>query len=326
MSTTPLPVRTALEMLQLDFPHYRITMHAIGGRMFYLAEATGPHVQPRFAQAGTTGRLRAKLTTPVREFTVTEPSIPRVWDVLLGGKDNFAADREQARKLLAVFPRAAGLARESREFQRRAVAYVAGTGVRQFLDIGCGLPTSPATHEVAQDTQPGAVTVYADNDELVMSHAQNILARTPGVVAMPGDITHPDEIVYDWRVRQVINFYEPVCLVVAMTLHFFAAATAQGITGRLIDGIPPGSCLIVSVGHLDGEISQQFSAEYDPGDLYYHTREDVAGFLAGLDLIEPGVTEARAWRPPVPVIGHTGRGHIWAAVGRKPGVGKAGQP
>jgi hypothetical protein len=326
MTANPLPVRTALDMLHLDFPQYRITMQAIGGRMFYLAEAIRPYVQPRFAQAETTGRLRAKLSVPVREFNPAEPSIPRVWDALLGGKDNFAADREQARKLLAVFPEAARLARESREFQRRAVAHVARAGVRQFADIGCGLPTSPATHEVAQNTQPGAVVAYADNDEQVMSHAQNILARTPGVLAVTGDIAHPDEILYDWRVRQVINFHEPICLVVAMTLHFFSADTARHITASLIEDLAPGSYLIVSVGYLEGEISQQFSAEYQAGNLYHHTRQDVTGFLPGLDLTEPGITEARRWRLPGPVPAQARRGHIWAAVGRKPAPAEAGQP
>ena len=104
--------------------------------------------------------------------------------MLLGGKDNFAADREQAEKLLSVYPRAAELARESREFQRRAVTYAAQAGVRQFLDLGCGLPTAPNTHETAQAMQPGAAVVYVDNDEQVMSHAANLLARAPGVLAV----------------------------------------------------------------------------------------------------------------------------------------------
>jgi SAM-dependent methyltransferase len=316
-SPNPLPVRTALEMLRLDFPSHRITMQAIGDKMFYLAEAAGAHVQPRFAQAETTEQLRAKLSTPVHEFTTAKPSIPRVWDVLLGGKDNFAADRDQAAKLLAVFPRAAELARESREFQRRAVTFVAGAGVRQFLDIGCGLPTSPSTHEVAREGQPGAVVVYTDNDELVMSHARNLLARAPGVLAVAGDVAHPDEILYDWRVRQVLSFHQPICLVLTMTLHFFGAAAASAITRELIAGVPPGSYLIVSAGQLDGEIGQQFSDRYDAGGLHHHTRADLADFLPGLELIEPGITEARAWRPPVAVTVPGRRGHIWAAVGRK---------
>ena len=310
-------MRTALETLRLEFPCYAITMRIIGDKMFYLAEATNSHVQPRFVQAETSDRLRAKLSTPVREFTTTEPSIPRVWDALLGGKDNFTVDREQASKLLSVFPQAGHLARESREFQRRAVTLAAAAGVRQFLDIGCGLPTSPATHEVAQQVQPGSVVVYADNDELVMSHAQNLLARAPGVVAVAGDLAHPDEILYDWRVRQVLDFRQPIAVVLTMTLHFFDTETARTITTRFIDRIAPGSYLIVSAGHLDGRTGKQFTAEYQAGHLHHHTCEDIADFLAGLELIKPGITEARAWRAPVLLIGQPPQGHIWAAVARK---------
>jgi SAM-dependent methyltransferase len=306
-------------MLQLDFPHYQITMQAIGGKLFYLAEAAAAHVQPRFAQAETPQRLRDKLQVPVREFTTAEPSIPRVWDVLLGGKDNFAADRDQAAKLLAVFPRAAELARESREFQRRAVTCVAEAGVLQFLDLGCGLPTTPATHEVAQEIQPGAVVVYADNDQLVMSHARNLLARAPSVLAVAGDLAYPEEILYDWRIRQVLDFHQPIAVVLTMALHFFDAPTARAITSQLIAGVPAGSFLIVSAGQLDGDTGHQFTSEYAAGHLHHHTREDLAGFLHGLELIDPRITEARAWRPPVHVPAHTRRGHIWAVVGRKSG-------
>jgi hypothetical protein len=318
-------MRTRLETLRLEFPFHAISMQTIGDRLFYLAEATSSQVQPRFAQAESTDRLRAKLSTPVREFTTAEPSIPRVWDALLGGKDNFAADREQAAKLLSVFPHAGQLARESREFQRRAVSFVATAGVRQFIDIGCGLPTTPATHEVAQQVQPGSVVVYVDNDELVMSHAHNLLARAPGVVAVAGDLAHPDEILYDWRVRQVLDFRQPIAVVLTMSLHFFDAETARTICARLIDGIAPGSYLIVSAGHLDGQTGQQFTDQYQAGHLRHHTREDIAGFLAGLELIKPGITEARAWRAPVLLTGQPPRGHIWAAVARKPERGSRSQ-
>ena len=322
----PLPVRSPLEVLARDFPRYRIWMRGIGGRLFYLAEAVDPHVQPRFAQAETIERLRAKLATPVRPFDASEPSIPRVWDVLLGGKDNFAADRDQAARLLAVYPRAADLARERRQFQGRALTYVAGAGIRQFLDLRCGLPTAPSTHETAHASQPGAAVVYVDNDEQVMSHAQNILARAPGVLAVAGDLTHPGEILYDWRIREVIDFRQPICLVLTMTLHFLCAETARAITGQLIAGVPDGSYLITSVGHLDGRAGRQFTSHYNAGDLHHHSRADVAGFLAGLDLITPGITDARAWHPPRVIASDSRRGHIWAAVARKPAPADAGRP
>jgi hypothetical protein len=317
MSTHPLPVRSPLDILQLDFPHHRITLRNICGKLFYLAEAASPHVQPRFAQAETTGRLRAKLQVPLRDFTTSEPSIPRVWDYLLGGKDNFAADRLQADALLDIYPGLAELAWQARQFQRRAVAYVAGQGVRQFIDIGCGLPTAPNTHETAQDIQPGAKTVYVDNDELVLSHAQNILEKTAGVLAVAGDLAYPDEILYDWRVRNTLSFHEPVCLILAMTLHFFDAGKARRIVAQLTSSIPDGSYVIVSTGQLKGEAATRFTREYQPEHTYHHTPADLTAIMDSLELAAPGITEARTWRRPAPVTDESRPGHIWAAVGRK---------
>jgi hypothetical protein len=321
MSNNPLPVRSPLDVLRLDFPYYQITMRAICGKLFYLAEADRPHVQPRFAQAQTTGRLRTKLQARIRPFTsASEPSIPRVYDYLLGGKDNFAADRQQAQKLLKVFPRAAELARESRQFQRRAVAYAAQAGIRQFIDLGCGLPTVPSTHETARASQPDATVAYVDNDEQVLSHAQSRLAKTEGVVSVAGDISYPDEILYDWRIRQAMDFYQPMCLVMTMTLHFYSAETARRIAAQFTAGIPYGSYVVLSVGQLEGEAAEQFTREYRAGQLHHHGQGDVASFLDGLELVGQGVTEARRWRAP-PVSREGGRpGHIWAGVGRKTGT------
>jgi hypothetical protein len=230
-------------------------------------------------------------------------------------------DREQAAKLLSAFPQAGQLARESREFQRRAVTLVASAGVRQFLDIGCGLPTTPATHEVAQQVQPDSTVVYVDNDELVMSHARNILARAPGVLAVAGDLAQPAEILYDWRVRQVLNFRQPIAVVLTMILHFFDAETARSICADFIEEVPPGSYLIVSVGHIDGAAGQQFIARYQAGNLHHHTRADIAGFMHGLEPVEPDITEARVWRAPALLTGQQPTGRIWASVARKPGPG-----
>jgi hypothetical protein len=318
MNSNPLPVRSPLDLLMADFPGYRFWMRTIGEKLFYLAEATHPRIQPRFAQAETLGRLRAKLqAVPLREFTTNEPSIARVWDVLLGGKDNFAIDRLQADSLLDVFPRAAALARESRQFQARAVGYVARCNVRQFIDIGCGLPTAPNTHETAQSAQPGALVAYVDNDEQVLSHARSILARTPGVLAIEGDIGYPAEILCDWRIRERLSFREPVCIVLTMTLHFFGAQKAHQILRQLSDGIPYGSYIIVSAGSLEGDAGERFTREYCAGHLHHHTREDVARFMSGLQLVEPGIAEACRWRAPAFIPDGPRQGHIWAAVGRK---------
>jgi hypothetical protein len=293
-------------------------MRAICGKLFYLAEADRPHVQPSFAQAETTERLRAKLQAPIRPFiSAAEPSIPRVYDYLLGGKDNFAADRQQAQKLLRVFPRAAELAREGRQFQRRAVTHVAKAGIRQFIDLGCGLPTVPSTDETARDIQPDATVVYVDNDEQVLTHAQNILAKTDGVLSVAGDLGYPDEILYDWRIRQAVDFYQPMCLVITMTLHFYDAETARRIAAQFISGIPDGSYVILSAGQLEGEAGDQFTAEYRAGQLHHHSEDEVASFLDGLKPVGPGITEARRWHAPVVSLEGGRRGHIWAGLGRK---------
>jgi hypothetical protein len=111
-----------------------------------------------------------------------------------------------------------------------------------------------------------------------------------------------------------------------MTLHFWSAGTAPSVTSQLIDGVPAGSYLITSVGHLDGRTGRQFTSHYNPADLHHHTRADVASFLAGLDLITPGITDARAWHPPRFIPPESRRGHIWAAVGRKSAPADAGRP
>ena len=177
MSKSALPIRSALETLQLEFPEYRISQRVISDRLFYVADAADPSVQPVFAQAETVDRLRAKLRIPEVDISAEVPSIARVYDFLLGGKNNFGADRKQADKVLEVYPHAAELAVQARQFQARAVTHAAQQGIGQFLDIGCGLPTAPNTHQTAQVIAPDARVVYADNDAQVLSHARNLLAK-----------------------------------------------------------------------------------------------------------------------------------------------------
>jgi len=313
-----LPMSSALDALRLDFPQYEIQAHSVWDKLFYIAEAREDGVQPVFVQAESTDRLRIKLRSPIKPFrSADEPSIPRVYDYLLGGKNNFAADRQQAKKLLKVFPCAGQLARESRQFQRRAVRYVASRGVTQFIDLGCGLPTNPNTHETAQELQPDARTVYVDNDELVLSHTQNILAKSKDVLAVAGDLEYPDEVLHDWRIRKFIDFFQPICVVSTMTLHFYEAQAARKIISLVIDRIPHGSYVVLSVGQLEGAFGEEFTRQYDAAPLYHHSQEDIASCLEGLEPIGPAVTEAYKWRAPVPSLDSPRRGHIWATVGRK---------
>ena len=165
--------------------------------------------------------------------------------------------------------------------------------------------------------QPDAAVIYVDNDEIVLSHAQSLLARAPSVLAVAGDLRFPNEIIYDWRIRQLLSFHQPICLVLTMTLHFFSASTAQAITSQLIDCLPDGSYLIVSVGHLDGQAGEQFTAQYNPGTCITTRAKISPGSSMG------SRSSSQASPRPAPGAlqgqspGATRRGRIWAAVGHK---------
>jgi hypothetical protein len=173
----------------------------------------------------------------------SKPSIARVYDYLLGGKDNYAADRAEAGRLLQIYPQLPRLARENRRFQARAVTWLAARGIRQFLDIGSGLPTAPNTHEVAQQADPSCRVVYVDNDPVVMNHARALLAG-PGTGAVEGDLADPAAILADPAVQELIDPGEPAAVILAMVLHFFDAGAAGKIatafTGWLVPGRLPG--------------------------------------------------------------------------------------
>ena len=316
MTKSPLPIRTALETLQLEFVDYRIMRVAIGGKLFFVADAISSHVQPRFAQAETADRLRSKLRIPEVEFNPAVPSIARVYDFLLGGKDSFEADRKQAEKILSIYPHAAELAIQARQFQARAVTHAAQAGIGQFLDIGCGLPTAPNTHETAQIVQPDARIVYLDNDAQVLSHARNLLARSTGVLASAGDLQYPAEILYDWRIRNFIDFHQPLCLILAMTMHFLAPDQAEKITAEFIHAIPAGSYFIMSVVGGDAELGEDLARAYTAAPVYNHGPGGLAHFMRDLDIVEPGIVQAGHWRAPMFVPGRR-RGQAWVGVGRK---------
>ncbi|HZR49672.1 MAG TPA: SAM-dependent methyltransferase [Streptosporangiaceae bacterium] len=228
-------------------------------------------------------------------FDPTRPNIARVWDFWLGGKDNFAADRELARKMLAIHPVSAQMAQENRRFLGRAVGYVARLGVRQFIDVGAGLPTALNTHDIARRVDPEARVAYVDNDPIVISHARSLLATSPGVLAVPGDMRDPERILADAGLVQLIDLAEPVCVILSAVLHFADAATARDVAAAFAAAVVPGSYLIISVGSGSRSEGDTFTSAYTAARLYIHSTEEIRGFFDGLDLVPPGVVPVPSW-------------------------------
>ena len=232
---------------------------------------------------------------------MTKPNIARVWDYWLGGKDNFAADRELAKKMLEVHPVSAQMARENREFLGRAVRYVAAAGVRQFIDVGAGLPTALNTHDIAQGVDVDAKVAYVDNDEMVISHARSLLATSPRVVAVPGDMLSPEAILADERLTGLIDLTEPVCVILSGVLHFADAATARRVAGCFSEALVSGGYLIISCGSGNRTEGEVFASAYSAARVYIHSRDEIESFFDGLCLVSPGVVPVGHWTGDGPV-------------------------
>jgi O-methyltransferase involved in polyketide biosynthesis/DNA-binding HxlR family transcriptional regulator len=249
---------------------------------------------------------------------LSRPSIARVYDYWLGGKDSFPPDRELSGKLLQLLPQAPELARESRGFLARAVGYVAAQGVGQFIDIGAGLPTSPAVHEIARSRNPGARVLYVDNDPTAIVHARALLTGE-GVAVAAGDAGDPGAILAAPALTRHIDLGEPSCVILAMILHFFDPHEAARITRTIISALAPGSYLIMSVGTTrDADLRPRFENAYTASRMHHHSPEQIAGYFGDLHLADPGLADARSWRGgPGPDASGERPTIILSGVGRK---------
>jgi O-methyltransferase involved in polyketide biosynthesis len=225
----------------------------------------------------------------------TRPNIAWVWDYWLGGKDNFAADRELAGKMLAVHPPSAQMAGENRQFLGRAVSYVAARGVGQFIDVGPGLPTAVNTHDIAQQVDPKARVAYVDNDPMVISHVRNLLARSPGVIAVPGDMRDPGRILADAGLAELIDLTQPACVILSGVLHFVEARTARDVAAAFARAVVPGSYVIISVGSGNPSEGKTFTSAYSAAQVYIHSPEETLSFFDGLELVSPGMVSVMSW-------------------------------
>ena len=237
------------------------------------------------------------------DFDPTTPSIARVYDYFLGGRDNFAADRELAQRLIDVFPPIPATVRENKQFLHRAVTWVAGEGIGQFIDIGCGLPTTPSTHGSARVVSPGARVAYVDTDSIVLSHLRGLPSREQAdLTIVQEDAREPEQVLA--RVAEGIDLSQPSCLIMAALLHFFPVAVGRDLIARYAAALVPGSYAILTMGLADGRAADRFFALYSKGTapLYKHSAEDFASFFGDLTLVPPGIADARAWRPNVQTV------------------------
>ena len=234
----------------------------------------------------------------VADFDPTTPSIARVYDYLLAGKDNFAVDREVAERLLAVAPIAAEVMRENRQVLARAVTWAASQGISQFIDLGCGMPTVPNTHQSAQAIVPDARVAYVDNDAVVLSHLRALAAKgNPGVTVVDGDVREADAIVS--AVAGGIDLTAPACLLMGFLLHFFTPGAARDLVARYAAALAPGSYVVLSAGRGDSDRADEGFGAYSAGAtrVYNHSVPEFASFFGPLELVPPGVVDAREWRP-----------------------------
>jgi S-adenosyl methyltransferase len=229
------------------------------------------------------------------------PHSARIWNYWLGGKDNFPADREVGDQVRAVFPAIVENARASRAFLGRSVRYLAGeAGIRQFLDIGTGLPTANNTHQVAQQVAPECRIVYVDNDPMVLAHARALLTSSPEGATdyIDADVRDTEKILHE--AAQTLDFTQPVAIMMLGILGNVADYDlACSIVKRLLDGVPSGSYLVVNDGtNTSEEIVEGARVSGEGGHPYtLRSPEEIAGFFDGLDLQEPGVVSTPRWRP-----------------------------
>lgn len=254
----------------------------------------------------------------------TVPSVARMYDYYLGGKDNFAVDRERADEVLRRVPDAGHACRANRRFLGRAVRFVAEAGIHQFLDLGTGLPSQNNVHEVAQRVHRDARVVYVDNDPIVLAHARALLARDASTVVIQEDMREPQKILANPDVTRMIDFSQPVAVLFVAMLHFLPdAEDPWGVVSAIAERMAPGSYLVLSHGTFENRAPAHVAAiqeEYQQATapLLFRGREAIMRFFDGFELVEPGLVHLTDWRPDDPLEPQRPGGEwMLAGAGRK---------
>jgi O-methyltransferase involved in polyketide biosynthesis len=254
------------------------------------------------------------------DIDTTVPHSARVWNYWLGGKDHYPADRAVGDAYREVFPGIEQLARTARYFLARVVTYLAGeTGVRQFLDVGTGLPTADNTHEIAQRIVPESRIVYADNDPLVLCHARALLKSSPPGTCeyIDADLRDPEKIVHE--AGKYLDFGAPVALLLMGVMGHLPGNQAYPVVSRLVAALSSGSHLAMYDGASTNEAFSKAQDGYNQtgADPYYlRSPEQLARFFKGLTLVEPGVVPCSDWRPEITPFGPLGKSHVYGGVAR----------
>lgn len=257
---------------------------------------------------------------------VTVPNVARAYDYVLGGYHNFAVDRELAELGEQSFPGMRHVMYANRAFLDRAVRWLVGAGIRQFLDIGSGIPTVGNVHEIVEKVAPGARVMYVDIDPVAVAHTQAILAGHPRVKVLRGDLRHPIEIVDHPDVTELLDFSIPVAVVLSGVLHFISDADDPlAILAQLRDAIVAGSYIALTnwtqvPEYAEGQEALRQMSNQTPTPVTLRSREQVAQLLTGLEIVEPGIVPADDWHPDPDSenIREFAPGVLLAAVGRKP--------
>jgi hypothetical protein len=252
------------------------------------------------------------------------PNAARIYDYLLGGKDNYAADRKAAERVLRALPDAALVARANRAFMADAVRQVAGFGITQFTDVGTGLPTAPSVHECARSAIPGARVAYIDNDPVVIAHSRALLATDDRLTVIDGDARDSKAILADPLFTALIDLAEPVCVMFVSILHFMTPAQADDAVATFRDVMAPGSYLVISAGHgnerSNPEVGKIQAAYGGKATLTGRPVAEFAAYFDDFELVAPGLVAVTDW--PAVARGASSaptKAEMLVGIGRKPG-------
>jgi hypothetical protein len=253
------------------------------------------------------------------------PNAARIYDYLLGGAANFEQDREFANKLLQVMPEARGAAQLNRAFLRRAVRFCVEAGVRQFIDVGSGIPTAGNVHEIAQSMAPESRVLYVDNEPVAVTHSELMLRGNDRAGSLHGDLSTPEAVLSSEAAAELIDFSEPVAVLMVAVLHFIPdEVNPYDSVAQYVATMAPGSYLVLSHGVSDPAVPggedavQLYRTTSSPG--IGRTPDEIAAFFEGTELVDPGLVWTPQWRPDAPddVGEHPERSLVFAGVGRKP--------